>query len=99
MCLKGLLQSRIAEAPAQQPQTNPSNKVHAFSTSGRQAWFHRVDQSLKKDRLTIESTMCAQRPHSAPTVQVRRTKNILRIKQGLLNQLNKFKTNLWRKDL
>ncbi|KYO36511.1 trichohyalin-like [Alligator mississippiensis] len=65
----GLLQSRIAEAPAQQPQTNPSNKVHAFSTSGRQAWFHRVDQSLKKDRLTIESTMCAQRPHSAPTVQ------------------------------
>ncbi|XP_019400228.1 PREDICTED: uncharacterized protein LOC109316526 isoform X3 [Crocodylus porosus] len=65
----GLLQSRISEAPAQQPQTNPSTKVHAFSTSGRQAWFHRVDQSLKKDRLTIESALCVRRPHSTPTVQ------------------------------
>uniref|UniRef100_A0A8C3HCS6 DUF4537 domain-containing protein n=1 Tax=Chrysemys picta bellii TaxID=8478 RepID=A0A8C3HCS6_CHRPI len=69
-----LFQSSMIEAPAQHPPRNPPVKAHAFSTSSLQAMFDRVDQSLKKDRLTIESVLRIQRPHSAPSTQKSVTK-------------------------
>nr|XP_005296426.1 uncharacterized protein LOC101944303 isoform X1 [Chrysemys picta bellii] len=70
-----LFQSSMIEAPAQHPPRNPPVKAHAFSTSSLQAMFDRVDQSLKKDRLTIESVLRIQRPHSAPSTQIRKPRN------------------------
>ncbi|XP_074925115.1 uncharacterized protein LOC116826445 isoform X1 [Chelonoidis abingdonii] len=69
-----LFQSSMMEAPAQHPPRNPPVKAHTFSTSRLQAMFDRVDQSLKKDRLTIESVLHIQRPHSAPSTQKSVTK-------------------------
>nr|XP_048686559.1 uncharacterized protein LOC125626981 isoform X1 [Caretta caretta]XP_048686570.1 uncharacterized protein LOC125626981 isoform X1 [Caretta caretta]XP_048686580.1 uncharacterized protein LOC125626981 isoform X1 [Caretta caretta] len=69
-----LFQSSMTEAPAQHHPRNPPVKAHAFGTSSLQAMFDRVDQSLKKDRLTIESVLHIQRPHSAPSIQKSVTK-------------------------
>nr|XP_006133442.1 uncharacterized protein LOC102449238 [Pelodiscus sinensis] len=69
-----LFQSSTTEATAQCPPINPPLKVQAFSTSSLQAVFNRVEQSLKKDRLTIESVLHIQRPHSALSTQKSVTK-------------------------
>lgn len=67
----------MTEAPAQHHPRNPPVKAHAFGTSSLQALFDRVDQSLKKDRLTIESVLHIQRPHSAPSIQVKSAQDFL----------------------
>ncbi|XP_067392357.1 uncharacterized protein C11orf16 homolog isoform X2 [Emydura macquarii macquarii] len=71
-----LFQFSMTEAPAQHPPRNPSMKAHALGTSSLQAVFDQVDQSLKKDRLTIESVLRIQRPHSAPSTQKSVTKGV-----------------------
>ncbi|KAG6931843.1 hypothetical protein G0U57_000908, partial [Chelydra serpentina] len=70
-----LFQSSMTEAPAQHPPRNPPVKAHAFGTSSLQAVFDRVAQSLKKDRLTVESVLRIQRPISAPSTQKSVTKS------------------------
>ncbi|XP_065421754.1 uncharacterized protein LOC101944303 isoform X11 [Chrysemys picta bellii] len=80
-----LFQSSMIEAPAQHPPRNPPVKAHAFSTSSLQAMFDRVDQSLKKDRLTIESVLRIQRPHSAPSTQKSVTKGATQESLRMMN--------------
>ncbi|XP_034635343.1 uncharacterized protein LOC117881773 isoform X1 [Trachemys scripta elegans] len=80
-----LFQSSMIDAPAQHPPRNPPVKAQAFSTSSLQAMFDRVDQSLKKDRLTIESVLRIQRPHSAPSTQKSVTKGATQESLRMMN--------------
>ncbi|XP_074863298.1 uncharacterized protein LOC142019858 [Carettochelys insculpta] len=85
ICLKALFQSNTTEPTVQHPPRIPPVKAHAFGTSSLQAVFDRVEQSLKKDRLTIESVVHIRRPHSAPSPQKSVTKSAT---QGNMRDMN-----------
>ncbi|CAN8212643.1 unnamed protein product [Coccothraustes coccothraustes] len=61
---RGLFESRVAEAPVQHSQRSPSMGSSALVPFRCQSFFAQVNQSLEKDRLTIRSALCGQRPHS-----------------------------------
>ncbi|XP_035198637.1 trichohyalin-like isoform X2 [Oxyura jamaicensis] len=75
----GLPESRVAEAPLQPSQRSPSLGTSAVGPFRRQSFFDRVNQSLEKDRLAIESALRVQRPHSTSSAQARRSTNLLHL--------------------
>lgn len=62
--LKGLFESRVAEAPVQHSQRGPSLVSSALVPFRLQSFFSQVNLSLEKDSLTIRSALRVQRPHS-----------------------------------
>lgn len=76
--LKGLFESRVAEAPIQYSQRSPSLEISALVPFRRQSFFDCVNQSLQKDSLTIKSALRVQRLHSTPILQASRSTNLLK---------------------
>lgn len=77
--LTGLFESRETEAPIQ-----PSRRIRSLGSSAlgpfrRQSFFDRVNQSLERDRLAIESALRVQRPHSTSSARARRSTNLLHL--------------------
>lgn len=77
--LKGVFESRVAEAPIQYSQRSPSLGTKALVPFRRQSFFDRVNESLEKDSLTIKSALHVQRPHRTSSVQARRSTNLLHL--------------------
>lgn len=71
--LKGLFESRVAEAPFQHSQRSPSLGSSALVPFQCQSFFAQVNQSLEKDSLTIRSAFRVQRPHSSRLLAGRAT--------------------------
>lgn len=74
--LKGLCESRVADAPIQPSQRSTSVGARALCPFQRQSFFDQVHQSLKKDSLAIESALRVQRPRSTSSAQTGRFTNL-----------------------
>lgn len=74
--LKGVFESRVAEAPVQHSQRSPSLRSSALVPFRRQSFFAQVNQSLEKDSLTIRSALRVQRAHSATNLMAERSKHL-----------------------
>ncbi|XP_040416986.1 uncharacterized protein LOC121071999 isoform X1 [Cygnus olor] len=95
----GLLESRVAEAPIQPSQRSPALGTSALDPFRRQSFFDRVNQSLEKDRLAIESALRVQRPHSTSSAQARRSTNLLHLlkdKSITKSVLNSASQETWK---
>lgn len=78
--LKGLFESRVADAPVQPSQRSTSVGASALCPFQRQSFFDQVHQSLKKDSLAIESALRVQRPRSTSSAQAGRFTNLSLLK-------------------
>ncbi|XP_057283820.1 trichohyalin-like isoform X1 [Pezoporus wallicus] len=94
----GLFESRVAEAPIQHSQGNPSMGTSALVPFRCQSFFDRVNQSLQKDSLTIGSALRTQRPHSTSSGQFRRstTLSLLKDKSITKSILNGVSQERWK---
>lgn len=77
--LTGLFEPREAEALIQPSQRSRSLGSSALGPFRRQSFFDRVNQSLERDRLAIESALRVQRPHSTSSARARRSTNLLHL--------------------
>lgn len=75
----GLFEPREAEAPILPSQRSRSLGSSALGPFRRQSFFDRVNQSLERDRLAIESALRVQRPHSTSSAWARRSTNLLHL--------------------
>ncbi|XP_053925121.1 trichohyalin-like isoform X2 [Cuculus canorus] len=73
---EGLFETRVAEAPIQHSQRNPSLGTNALVPFRHQSFFDQVNQSLEKDSLTIKSALRVPRP----CTKARRCTNVLKDK-------------------
>ncbi|XP_065537281.1 uncharacterized protein LOC136015356 isoform X2 [Lathamus discolor] len=82
----GFFESRVAEAPIQHSQRNPSMGTSALVPFRCQSFFDRVNQSLQKDSLTIRSALRTQRPRSTSSVQLRRSTTLSLLKDKSITE-------------
>ncbi|XP_069738192.1 uncharacterized protein C11orf16 homolog [Phaenicophaeus curvirostris] len=76
----GLFETRLAEAPIQHSQGNPSLGTNALVPLRRQSFFDRVNQSLERDSLTIKSALHVPRPCSTSSMKAGRCTDVLKDK-------------------
>lgn len=74
--LKGLFESRVAEAPVQHSQRSPLLASSSLVPFRHQSFFAQVNQSLEKDSLTIRSALRVQRPHSSTSLLAGRSTHL-----------------------
>ncbi|XP_071895043.1 uncharacterized protein [Anas platyrhynchos] len=95
----GLFEPREAEALIQPSQRSRSLGSSALGPFRRQSFFDRVNQSLERDRLAIESALRVQRPHSTSSARARRSTNLLHLlkdKSITKSVLNRASQERWK---
>ncbi|KAI6079876.1 Trichohyalin-like isoform X2 [Aix galericulata] len=73
--------------------------LRTASVMQRQSFFDRVNQSLERDRLAIESALRVQRPHSTSSARPRRSTNLLHLlkdKSMTKSVLNRASQERWK---
>lgn len=107
ICLKGLFESRVAEAPVQHSQRSPSLGSSGLVPFRLQSFFAQVNQSLEQDSLTIRSAFRVQRPHSTTSLLPGRSPHLPKLlkdknitvsiwsKPGLVLRMRRFVYGMW----